>query len=653
MSRTNKKRKEPSYEKDVVLNKKLENANSNSSVYTSDEDTVDTSLSESSANTTNVLSSPAKRPKNDVINGSSSPTQQSPRENKTAAREKSKTTQTPKERNPPPTDRPVRIYADGIYDLFHFGHAKSLEQAKKSFPHVYLLVGVCDDETTHKMKGKTVLNEHERVESLRHCKWVDEVIEHAPWVVTSEFIEKYKIDYVAHDDIPYSSDDTSDVYAFVKEQGRFLPTQRTDGVSTSDLITRIVRDYDQYVRRNLERGVSPRELNISFLKEQEIHMKKSISEIRTTIHQNWHGTKVELSNDLSELKNDLAQTFAVWEYRSQEFVRGFAARFGAESVVPRRTSTNESETTNGGSSDEDLVHRPRSVSPSKAIRSLPPFLEFLGYVFFFGGFLVGPSFDFMDYRRFVNMEMYRVDKTDKIDKTNNDKNQSIKGYSYVIPNGSFPAMKKLASGLFFIVCLVTFGGNYSYEWTLSEEYKNLSYYVIWLIAEGACILSGIGFNGYDENGNAKWNRVTNIDFIGYETADNIKQLLESWNMNTNKWLKNYVYLRVTPPGQKPNFFSTIITFGVSAVWHGFYPGYYLTFIGGAFMQNLHRKIHRTVRPIFLTTRFAPYKPLYNFLGWLTTQFFINYLVISFVLLSLDSIGKFCKRIIAFGGGVLD
>ncbi|CAN1749078.1 Choline-phosphate cytidylyltransferase 1 [Linum perenne] len=119
---------------------------------------------------------------------------------------------------PLPSDKLVRVYADGIYDLFHFGHARSLEQAKKSFPNAYLLVGCCNDEITHTYKGKTVMTEAERYESLRHCKWVDEVITDAPWVINQEFLDKHKIDYVAHDALPYAdaSGAGKDVYEFEK-----------------------------------------------------------------------------------------------------------------------------------------------------------------------------------------------------------------------------------------------------------------------------------------------------------------------------------------------------------------------------------------------------------------------------------------------------
>lgn len=117
---------------------------------------------------------------------------------------------------------------------------RQLEQAKKAFPDVHLIVGVAGDRETHRRKGLTVLSGKERAESVRHCKWVDEVIEDCPWVVTLEFTKKNGIDYVAHDDLPYGADEGDDIYAPIKAAGKFLVTQRTEGVSTTGIITKQV-----------------------------------------------------------------------------------------------------------------------------------------------------------------------------------------------------------------------------------------------------------------------------------------------------------------------------------------------------------------------------------------------------------------------------
>ncbi|KAI4294953.1 hypothetical protein MLD38_038327 [Melastoma candidum] len=185
------------------------------------------------------------------------------------------------------SDRPMRVYADGIYDLFHFGHARALEQAKLSFPNTYLLVGCCNDEVTHSYKGKTVMTESERYESLRHCKWVDEVIPDAPWVINQEFLDKHKIDYVAHDALPYAdaSGAGNDVYEFVKKVGKFKETMRTEGISTSDIIMRIVKDYNQYVLRNLDRGYSRKELGVSYVKEKRLRVNRRLKKLQEKVRE--------------------------------------------------------------------------------------------------------------------------------------------------------------------------------------------------------------------------------------------------------------------------------------------------------------------------------------------------------------------------------
>lgn len=115
---------------------------------------------------------------------------------------------------------------------------RQLEQAKNAFSNTTLVVGVTGDNETHTRKGLTVLSANERAETVRHCKWVDEVIEDCPWVVTPEFLDANRLDYVAHDDLPYGAAEGDDIYQPIKEAGKFLVTQRTEGVSTTGLITR-------------------------------------------------------------------------------------------------------------------------------------------------------------------------------------------------------------------------------------------------------------------------------------------------------------------------------------------------------------------------------------------------------------------------------
>jgi len=192
----------------------------------------------------------------------------------------------------------IVVYADGCYDMFHFGHAHQLKQIKAIHPNIKLVVGICCDLDINKNKGHMIMTERERVETVKHCRWVDDIIFPAPWVPTLEFMDEQGIDFIAHDTIAYDAPGIDDVYKEMKLAGRFLPTLRTDGISTSDLLTRILKDREEYYERNLKKGISRQELNLSYPHYAFIQMKGVVGNMQKCLK----------STDYEEKKSEEAET---------------------------------------------------------------------------------------------------------------------------------------------------------------------------------------------------------------------------------------------------------------------------------------------------------------------------------------------------------
>lgn len=198
--------------------------------------------------------------------------------------------------------RIYRVYCDGIFDMCHIGHMNMLKQAKNMLgkpEKTYLLVGVCSDELTHTFKGKTVMDHKTRCDTIGHLRSCDQVVPEAPWYLDDEFLNKYKIDFVAHDALPYGdasgvSDDDGDIYTPIKKKGMFMATKRTEGISTSDLIVNIIRDYDKFVERNLNRGYTKEELKVGRTWELRAKTHKNREQLQQSVDttkQEWRQFK--------------------------------------------------------------------------------------------------------------------------------------------------------------------------------------------------------------------------------------------------------------------------------------------------------------------------------------------------------------------------
>lgn len=78
--------------------------------------------------------------------------------------------------------------------------------------------------------------------------------------------------------------------------------------------------------------------------------------------------------------------------------------------------------------------------------------------------------------------------------------------------------------------------------------------------------------------------------------------------------------------------NLVLTYFISAFWHGFYPGYYLFFFSVAIFTNVFRLYQKKVTPRFTE---GPLAPIYGAVSIACFSVFINYLSIVFQLLSWD------------------
>lgn len=283
---------------------------------------------------------------------------------------------------------------------------------------------------------------------------------------------------------------------------------------------------------------------------------------------------------------------------------------------------------------KDLTHSQQE----HAIKKLPSALEFFSYTLHFQGLMAGPLVFYKDYIEFI--EGYHILTPTAVTHGKYDIEKEIVHE----PSPVKVVVKKVIASLVCALIFVKFATIYPIKAMKEDGFMAASgffysfwymmmattavrfkYYFAWLLADAICNNSGLGFNGYEKDGvTARWDMVSNIDVWAFEFGTNFRNSINAWNTGTNRWLRMVVFERV------PKRYGTVLTFSLSALWHGFYPGYYMTFATGAFIVMAARVARKLFRERFQDTAFK--RISYDILTCLVTRAFMGYATFPFVLL---------------------
>ncbi|XP_061625874.1 ethanolamine-phosphate cytidylyltransferase isoform X2 [Phyllopteryx taeniolatus] len=145
------------------------------------------------------------------------------------------------------------IYVAGAFDLFHIGHVDFLAMVYKLAERPYVIVGLHFDQEVNRYKGKNypIMNVHERTLSVLACRYVSEVVIGAPYAVTKDLLDHFKVDLVCHGMTKVFPDkDGSEPYAEPKRRGIFRTIDSANNLTTDDIVQRIIENRLQFEARN-------------------------------------------------------------------------------------------------------------------------------------------------------------------------------------------------------------------------------------------------------------------------------------------------------------------------------------------------------------------------------------------------------------------
>ncbi len=168
----------------------------------------------------------------------------------------------------------------GVFDTLHLGHINILTRAKQQGD--YLIVGIQDDESAKKSKGKyPTLNFEEREKQVKALPFVDEIVKYSD-VDQRELWSKIKPNIVVQGDDYVHSGDRTNALLYLKEQNiRLMLFPRTEGISSTEIKQRII--YDD--RKDVEHINNLKILPIEKLKIYEDYDDKKVKILKEKIEK--------------------------------------------------------------------------------------------------------------------------------------------------------------------------------------------------------------------------------------------------------------------------------------------------------------------------------------------------------------------------------